>query len=51
MRILILAGGKGKRLKPLTDYVPKVMVSVHGKPFLHYMLEQYKKHDIVISLC
>lgn len=35
---------------PLTSKVPKVMVSVHGKPFLQYLLEYHKKHNIVLSL-
>jgi len=50
MRILILAGGEGSRLKPLTDYTPKCMVSVHGKPFIQHLLNGLKRHDIVLSL-
>jgi UTP-glucose-1-phosphate uridylyltransferase len=49
MRILILAGGEGTRLRPLTNHMPKIMVPIHGKPFLYYMLKWLKKHDIVIS--
>lgn len=50
MRILILAGGKGTRLLPLTKYAPKVMMSIHGQPFLYYLLRDYRKHDIVLSV-
>lgn len=50
MKLLILAGGEGRRLLPLTKYHHKVMSSVHGKPFLHYLLQLYQKHDIVLSL-
>jgi NDP-sugar pyrophosphorylase family protein len=50
VRVLVLAGGRGTRLKPLTDKTPKTMVSVHGKPFLQYLLDYHKKHDIILSL-
>jgi UDP-N-acetylglucosamine diphosphorylase / glucose-1-phosphate thymidylyltransferase / UDP-N-acetylgalactosamine diphosphorylase / glucosamine-1-phosphate N-acetyltransferase / galactosamine-1-phosphate N-acetyltransferase len=51
VRVLILAGGEGTRLAPLTKYMPKVMVPIHGKPFLHYILTWLKKHDVVLSVC
>jgi len=50
MKVLILAGGEGCRLLPLTKFHSKVMSSVHGKPFISYMLELYKKQDIVLSV-
>lgn len=40
---VILAGGRGTRLRPLTDTVPKPMIRFHGKPFLEYILEQLKE--------
>lgn len=40
---VILAGGKGTRLKPLTDNMPKPMVRFHGKPFLEYLIRQVKE--------
>lgn len=36
---VILAGGRGERLRPLTDLVPKPMVPVNGIPFLDYLLQ------------
>jgi histidinol-phosphate phosphatase family protein len=39
---VILAGGRGTRLKPLTDTRPKPMVEILGKPFLAYQLDQLR---------
>jgi len=39
---VILAGGRGSRLKPITDTRPKPMVEVLGKPFLAYQIEQLR---------
>ncbi len=39
MKAVILAAGKGTRLKPLTDDTAKVMVKVNGKPFLYYVIK------------
>jgi len=38
MKVVILAAGKGVRMLPLTEHVPKVLVEVNGKPFLSYVL-------------
>jgi histidinol-phosphate phosphatase family protein len=35
---VILAGGRGERLRPLTDIRPKPMIEIHGKPFLDYLI-------------
>ena len=39
-RIVIMAGGEGKRLRPLTQNCPKPMLSIGGKPLLEIMVEQ-----------
>jgi mannose-1-phosphate guanylyltransferase len=39
MRALLLAAGLGTRLRPLTDYLPKCLVPIHGRPLLDYWLE------------
>lgn len=36
---VILAGGRGSRLRPLTDARPKPLIEFHGRPFLGYLLE------------
>ena len=43
---MVLCGGRGERLKPLTNKLPKPMVIVNGRPFLHYLLEQLAEHGI-----
>lgn len=40
MNAIILAGGKGSRLAPLTDHVPKPMLNVGNKPMLDYVTSQ-----------
>jgi histidinol-phosphate phosphatase family protein len=39
---VILAGGRGTRLGPITDTRPKPMVELHGKPFLEYIVEMLR---------
>jgi D-glycero-D-manno-heptose 1,7-bisphosphate phosphatase len=43
---VILAGGLGTRLRPLTDTVPKPMIPFHGKPFAEYLLEMLREQGI-----
>lgn len=53
MQALILSAGEGKRLRPMTNALPKVMIDVFGKPLLeHHMLllKQYGVRDIFINL-
>ena len=42
MYALVLAGGKGERLRPLTDTVPKPMAPVAGRPILEYQIDWLK---------
>lgn len=53
MQALILAGGKGTRLRPLTVYTPKPIVPVVNRPFLLYQIETLRNAgvtDITLSL-
>jgi mannose-1-phosphate guanylyltransferase len=52
MQALILAGGEGTRLRPLTAKVPKPVVPLVNRPFISYMLDWLEGHgfdDIVMS--
>lgn len=52
MRAMILAAGRGERLRPLTDSVPKPLVEVGGKPLIEYHLRALAKagfREIVIN--
>lgn len=53
MQALILAGGKGTRLRPLTVYTPKPVVPVLNRPFLLYQIDLLRNAgitDITLSL-
>src|SRR5215472_13120550 len=39
---VILAGGRGERMRPLTDDRPKAMIEFHGRPFLAYTIEMLR---------
>ena len=53
MQALILAGGKGTRLRPLTVYTPKPIVPICNRPFLLYQVDTLRRAgvtDITLSL-
>ena len=45
-KAVVLAAGKGVRLRPYTDDRPKVMIDVNGKPLLYYLLRNMKAAGI-----
>ena len=50
---MILAAGRGERLRPLTDHKPKPMVEVHGRPLLAHQIEWLARagiSELVINL-
>jgi N-acetyl-alpha-D-muramate 1-phosphate uridylyltransferase len=46
MQVVILAGGLGTRLRPLTETVPKALTPVRGRPFIDYQLELLRKNGV-----
>lgn len=53
MRAVIIAGGSGTRLRPLTYNIPKPMVPLFNKPFIQYQIEMLRRHgirEIIINL-
>src|SRR5882762_3603010 len=54
MKAILLAGGKGTRLRPLTIHTPKPIVPIFDRPFLHYQLDLLKHvaeiDEVVLSL-
>lgn len=51
-KIVIMAGGLGTRLKPLTDTLPKPMLRIGSKPILQIILERFKQQGFKnIILC
>ena len=46
MKALILAGGRGKRLRPITDKIPKSLIPINKKPLIQYTVNYLKKFGI-----
>ena len=54
MKAILLAGGKGTRLRPLTVHTPKPIVPIFDRPFLYYQLDLLKQvpeiDEVILSL-
>lgn len=54
MKAILLAGGKGTRLRPLTIHTPKPVVPIFDRAFLHYQIELLKRvpeiDEVILSL-
>jgi NDP-sugar pyrophosphorylase family protein len=54
MKAILLAGGKGTRLRPLTLHTPKPIVPIFGRAFLHYQIDLVRQvpeiDEVVLSL-
>jgi len=42
VKVLLLCGGKGERLRPMTDSLPKPLVPIKDRPMLHYLIRQFE---------
>ena len=52
VKVLILCGGKGERLRPFTEEVPKPLIEINNKPILGYIIDHilsFGINDIVIA--
>ena len=54
MKAILLAGGKGTRLRPLTVHTPKPIVPIFNRPFLHYQIDLLRQvpeiDEVILSL-
>src|SRR4030095_16132842 len=54
MKDILLAGGKGTRLRPLTVHTPKPIVPIFNRPFLYYQLDLLRQipeiDEVILSL-
>lgn len=54
MKAILLAGGKGTRLRPLTVHTPKPIVPILGRPFLYYQIDLLRQvpeiDEVILSL-
>jgi len=46
MRAVVMAGGEGTRLRPLTSNQPKPMVPIVGKPCMEHIIELLRDHGV-----
>ena len=44
--VIVLCGGKGERLRPVTKKIPKPLVKINDRPILHYVLEHLSKFGL-----
>ena len=45
-KLIIMAGGKGSRLSPLTSVLPKPLLPINNKPIISHILEKFKKNGV-----
>jgi D,D-heptose 1,7-bisphosphate phosphatase len=52
IKAVILAGGRGERLRPITDSIPKPMIEIGGKPLIQHQIEVLRRSGIInVVIC
>ena len=52
MKAIILAGGRGKRLKPITDFVPTPLIPIRNIPIIEWQIKYLKKFNVTeVIIC
>jgi mannose-1-phosphate guanylyltransferase len=52
LKVIILAGGRGKRLRPITDYVPKPLIPIKNIPIIEWQIKYLKKFGVTeVIIC
>jgi mannose-1-phosphate guanylyltransferase len=47
LKAVVLAGGRGTRGRPFTDYIPKAMIPIHEKPLIAYIVKHLSSFKII----
>jgi mannose-1-phosphate guanylyltransferase len=50
LKAVILAGGKGTRARPFTEYFPKAMMPIHGKPLISYIVKHLTSFKMISEI-
>jgi mannose-1-phosphate guanylyltransferase len=50
LKAVILAGGKGTRARPFTDYFPKALMPIHGKPLISHIVEHLSSFKMISEI-
>ena len=45
LKTLILAGGKGTRIKEYTENIPKPLIEANGRPLFIHIIKNYEKYE------
>jgi len=48
LKAIILAGGRGKRLSPITDYFPKPLISIKNISIIEWQIKYLKKYGVIV---
>ena len=50
MRAVVMAGGQGRRARPFTEYFPKAMLPVRGRPLIEYITSYLESFEIITDI-